>query len=108
MKKDNYLRKKGGTFRIIDIVCAHCDKVLFIYQKDGRGFLKRCYLNRILAPAKFEKLQYDLKIREAKDLENLKCSCGRLIGVPTKYRDGRLAFRLEKGKFKRKLNKKFK
>jgi hypothetical protein len=45
MKKDKYLREKGGTAKIINIKRASCGKLIFVYQKDGPGWLKRCYLN---------------------------------------------------------------
>tara|TARA_Y100000310_G_scaffold345413_1_gene464691 strand:+ start:2019 stop:2345 length:327 start_codon:yes stop_codon:yes gene_type:complete len=108
MKKDKYLRKRGGTAKIINVSCMKCGKLLFIYQKDGPGWLKRCYLNRILSPEKYEKIQHDKKIKTPKDLKNLKCTCGSTIGSPIKHKDNRLAFHLIRGKFKRTLNKSFK
>lgn len=87
---------------MFNILCAQCGEQILYYQKDGIGWLKRCYLNRIFSPEKWEKLQYDKNIKEPKDLPNLICSCGKLIGVPMKHKDGRLAFRLERGTFKRK------
>lgn len=102
IKKDKYLVKRGGTAHIIQVICAKCEAVLLLYQKDGPGWLKRCYLNRILEPKKFSQLQYDGKLNEPKDLPNLICECDNLIGVPMKHKDNRLAFRLERGSFKRK------
>lgn len=102
MKKDKYLRARGGTSQMFNILCAQCGERILYYQKDGIGWLKRCYLNRIFGPEKWEKLQYDKNIKEPKDLPNLVCTCGKLIGVPMKYKDNRLAFRLERGTFKRK------
>jgi len=107
MKKDKYLRARGGTAKIIDVSCARCGAYLFTYQKDGPGWLKRCYLNRILGPEKWEGLQYSSTT--TKDLKNIVCSCGQLIGTPILYnKDSRLAFHLERGNFKRKNNKKVK
>ncbi len=105
MKKDKYFRKRGGTAKIVNISCMKCGKLLFIYQKDGPGWLKRCYFNRIISPEKYEKLQRDKNIKESKNMQNLKCSCGIIIGSPMKHKDGRLAFHLIRGKFKRTLNK---
>lgn len=102
MKKDKYLRKRGGAAKIVNVSCADCGKLLFVYQKDGPGGLKRCYLNRIISP---EKLHHDKTIKEPKDLKNLKCDCGVILGSPIKHKDGRLAFHLIRGKFKRTLNK---
>jgi hypothetical protein len=100
-KKDKYLRERGGTAKIIKVSCMNCGKVIFIYQKDGPGWLKRCYLNRILEPEVYKNLQKNPSIKEPSDLKNLTCTCGEIIGSPIKYKDGRLAFRLLKGKFKR-------
>lgn len=102
MKKDKYLRERGGAAHMINVFCANCGKKILYYQKDGPGWLKRCYLNRIFAPEKWEKLQHDKKITEPKNMPNLVCECGKLIGVPMLHKDDRLAFRLERGSFKRK------
>jgi len=91
---------------MIYVVCAKCKEKVLYYQKDGIGWLKRCYLNRIFAPANLEKLQYDKNIKTPNDLPNLICSCGNLIGTSMIHKDKRLAFRLEKGSFKRKSYKK--
>jgi hypothetical protein len=64
--------------------------------------LKRCYLNRIFAPESLKNLQYDTNITEPADMPNLICECGEVVGYPMKHSDGRLAFRLERGKYKRK------
>jgi hypothetical protein len=101
MKNDKYLRKRGGTAHMIYVICANCGYKVLYYQKDGPGWLKRCYLNRIFAPEKWEKLQHDSSIKEVKDMPNLLCDCGKLIGVPMKHKDDRLAFRMERGNFKR-------
>jgi len=105
MKKDKYLKARGGTAHMIDIGCAKCGALVLYYQKDGPGWLKRCYLNRIFAPTKWESLQHSTDILEAADLPNLVCDCGEILGYPMKHRDGRLAFRLERGKFTRKRSK---
>lgn len=95
------MRARGGTARMIDISCAKCGSLVLNYQKDGIGYLHRCYINRITAPEKYAKLQ-GFDITETKDLPNLICDCGEVIGHPMRHADGRLAFRLERGKFKRK------
>lgn len=38
-------------------------------------------------------------------MPNLVCDCGEIIGYPMKHKDGRLAYHLERGKFKRKRSK---
>lgn len=99
MKNDQYRRARGGTAQMIDVNCTACGRRVLYYQKDGAGSLLRCYLNRIFAPAKWEKLQYECK--STKDMPNLVCDCGNLLGVPMRHRDDRLAFRLVRGKFQR-------
>ena len=94
IKKDKYLRKRGGTAKIIKISCMQCDSLVFVYQKDGTGSLKRCYLNRIISPEYYSN-------KNINELNNLVCACGNVIGSPFKYRDGRLAYHLIRGKFKR-------
>jgi len=95
IKKDKYFRKRGGIAKIIKVSCMNCGRLLFLYQKDGPGWLKRCYLNRII---------YQEGDKE-KELKNLICECGNLVGSPMKYKDGRTAFALIRGKFKRSLFK---
>lgn len=89
IKRDKYFVKKGGLTRILRVRCAKCNKLLFIYQKDGPkgGWLKRCYLNRIIS---------DKKFKPSKPLK-----CCSIIGVPITHKDGRNAFKLIRGKFKR-------
>ncbi len=87
---------------MIYVVCGKCGEKVLYYQKDGIGWLKRCYLNRIFAPENLEKLQYDKDIKSTKDMPDLVCKCGNLIGKPMMHKDNRLAFRLESGSFLRK------
>ena len=101
MKKDQYRRARGGTAQMIDVICSQCGERVLHYQKDGAGHLLRCYLNRIFSPEKYEKLQHEQAICEPKDMPNLVCDCGNLLGVPMRHRDCRLAFRLIRGKFQR-------
>ena len=104
LKKDKFFRDKGGEAKFINVSCMNCGKLLFVYQKDmPRGWLKRCYLNRIVYPEKWSRLQEN--IFDLKNLEYLKCECGELIGSPMKHKDGRLAFHLIRGKFKRTVHK---
>lgn len=102
---DKYLRARGGTSEFIDIRCAICGGLIINYQKDGVGYLHRCYINRIKAPRKYAGLQHDAKMKEPKNLPPLECACGEILGHPMKYIDGRLAYRLERGKFKSRRSK---
>jgi|SRR3989344_2953915 len=95
MKNDKYRRARGGKAFMIHLICKCGTKVLY-YQKDGDGRLKRCYLNRIFAPAELEKLQYgNLAISEISALRCLKCQV--VLGTPIVHHDGRTAFRLRPG-----------
>ncbi|MFA5743185.1 MAG: hypothetical protein WC921_04355 [Candidatus Paceibacterota bacterium] len=97
IKRDKYFRDRESTFVILSIGCAKCGKRILLYQKDGRGGLKRLYLNRILAPEILASLQD--AIRDAKEMKILKCECGADIGIPMLHREGRLAFWLIHGAF---------
>lgn len=99
MKKDKYLRARGGRSKMISISCAKCGKKLIDYQKDGIGYLHRCYLNRIVSPEKFSDLQFDPNVTQPSKMPKLECDCGGLIGIPMKYSDGRLSYRLERGTY---------
>lgn len=113
IKKDKFLKQRGGTTKIIDIFCRKCGKLLLVYQKDGPGWLKRLYLNRILKPEEYSKLQLSPRIKNASDLNKLVCKCGNIIGIPAQHvfrsdgitPDGRLDFELMRGKFIRKMHK---
>ncbi len=98
--KDKYLNERGGTAKIVKVSCTKCGKLVLLYQKDGVGWLKRCYLNRIISPESYFSLQFNKNLTE-KNLRNLFCICGSVIGHPMKHKDGRLAFRLIRGRFKR-------
>lgn len=105
IKKDKYLAKRGGVAKIITVNCQSCKKLIFYYQKDmPRGWLKRCYLNRILAPEKWEKLQHDQSLT-VNSLGNLTCDCDNILGTSMQHKDGRLAYKLIRGKFIRKTAK---
>ncbi len=106
IKRDKYLSERGGTTKIIKVSCGSCGKLIFVYQKDGHGWLKRCYLNRILEPEEYARMQRDYRLKDFRDIKNLVCACGKLLGVPVRHKDGRLAFQLIRGNFKRSLYKK--
>jgi hypothetical protein len=97
------MRARGGKAKMVHINCAKCGNEVLYYQKDGIGFIKRCYLNRIAGPKKWSCLKDDQNIADPKDMPNLICDCGNIIGIPMCYMDGRLAYRMEKGTFAKKL-----
>ena len=84
-RKDKYLKARGGKYKLYDMHCTECKTKLFIYQKDGPGVLKRCYLDRILKRIKLGvTTQY-----------NICLDCKQRIGIPIIYKkENRLAVRL--------------
>ena len=106
LKNDRYRKARGGKATVLDVYCNNCGNKVLVYQKDGIGHLKRCYLNRILAPPELEKLQRDSAIQEPKDMQPLSCqSCKTVVGTPMRYADGRLAFRIRMGFLRKEINK---
>lgn len=102
LKNDRYRNARGGVAFVCELRCAACETPVLVYQKDGRGGLHRCYLNRILAPAHLAALQIDVRINGPSDLANLACGCCcAIIGTPIRHADGRLAFRLRQGSFRK-------
>jgi len=86
IKRDRYLRARGGWAEFYDIRCSKCSTLITVYQKDGPGGFLRLYFNRFFS---------DIKHGEA-----LKCStCNNLIGTRFLYSDGRDAYRLIHGTF---------
>lgn len=92
LKNDKYRKARGGYSRLLEIRCSSCKKILFNYQKDGPGIIKRTYVDRILA---------DIKDK------NLKCkSCNKLIGNLTIYeKENRPAYNIVLGAIKKKIIK---
>ncbi|MFH1631748.1 MAG: hypothetical protein ABIA47_01845 [bacterium] len=92
-KRDEFKKSRGGWSRILELYCAKCDELVLFYQKDGRGSLKRLYLDRIMAPDRISR--YGL-ICQIGDVPNLTCKkCGELLGTPIIFKkEKRKAFRL--------------
>lgn len=97
IKRDKWFRDRESTCTILSIKCSACANEILLYQKDGRGGLKRLYLNRILAPESLAVLQDTTE--SLKQMSVLMCGCGQAIGIPMLHREGRLAFRLVRGSF---------
>ncbi len=104
-RKDKFFRDRDNCAKWWKISCAQCGEGVLLYQKDGRGKLSRCYLNRIFAPTRYAELQND-KTMTVKRMPKLGCpKCNALLGIPMLHREGRLAFRLIRGSWaKQKLN----
>jgi hypothetical protein len=103
LKHDKYRKARGGYSRLLEIHCDHCGNVIALYQKDGPGPLKRMYIDRIVSPKEFAKLQNV----PMKKVPNLICPyCKRLIGISYIYeKEKRLAFRLFEGSVTKKMAK---
>ena len=89
--KDKYSKVRGGRSKFVHIHCVGCDEILFSYQKDGPGSLKRCYLDRIS--------EAHVKIAESSKIECIKCN--KDIGYPMLYKkENSPAFKMLWGNFK--------
>ena len=87
--KDKYSRARGGKSKLAYVTCVKCGKKVLLYQKDGPGWLKRCYLNRIFWPEKYETLQHNKQIKTTGNTPKLLClSCRTVIGLPVRHKDG--------------------
>lgn len=106
LKNDRYRRDAGGKSRLFDISCASCNTHVLVYQKDGEpGNLRKCFLNRILWPSKYDKMVNGGTINSPVQVPNLECpKCSSVLGTPFTYDDGRIAFRIFHGRVSRKPN----
>ncbi len=104
LKKDSFSNARGGNSKLIEIYCSKCGMMAFLYQKDGIGSLHRCYLNRIFEP---EGATGACNLASGSSQNgNLLCKgCGALVGTLMQHSDGRLAFRLVPGAWRKKLHK---
>lgn len=87
LKSDKYKKARGGSSRLLEIVCVKCKVRVCLYQKDGPGMLKRLYLDRMMEPSA------PLTIKE------LRCSsCQAALGMYMIYeQEQRPAYRLVLG-----------
>ena len=95
IKKDKYYKKRGGTHKIYKIHCNGCGKVLYEYQKDGKGALYRLYIDRIIG----KKAKASVMIQD----RLITCDCGKMIDYKYIYRkETRPAIKLFAGAITRK------
>lgn len=90
-KNDKYKKVRGGSSRVLDIICEGCGCHLAYYQKDGSGLLKRMYIDRFI---------------DSTPVGNeLNCfSCERILGNLIDYKkEGRPAYRLYVGAIIKKI-----
>lgn len=98
-------KAKGGQITVYDIHCNTCNERIFVYQKDGKGNILRCYLDRILFPLELASLA-EKKVVKTNDIPNLHCnSCKTLIATPRKRDNGRIAYRMIPGYFHKTFTK---
>ena len=92
-KIDKFKKARGGNSRWLLITCGECKNTICYYQKDGVGFLKRLYLDRIFNNRFTGK--------------NLICNkCKALLGLRYIYeKENRPAFRLFAGVIEKKTVK---
>lgn len=105
IRRDQHFKKRGGFAKVYRIICGDCGQPVLIYQKDGVGHLFRCYLNRIHWPDVVANLSQD-RCLGVETLPPLIClNCENVIGIPMRHHDGRLAFKLRQGNFRKVLYK---
>ncbi len=108
IQRDKYSERREGKSNVYEIACANCDTPLMIYQKDGKGSLIRCYVDRIFAIDNIEGLNKDEDESnpevDLNQINNITCNnCHTLIGTSMIYKpEKRPAFHMIKGAFSRK------
>lgn len=101
IKKDKYFKARDSYAEFWSLACSNCNTPVILYQKDGHGKLYRCYLNRIFAPKEYASLQFTAE--GTKDMPPMKCpNCDALFGKPMLHWEGRLAYVLSRGGWKKK------
>lgn len=94
LKKDKYSKARGGTSKLLDIICTNCKSHVCYYQKDGPGLLKRMYLDRITEYSCENKKNFDC------------LTCGKILGAKIIYeKENRFAYRLFVGSVSKKTVK---
>jgi len=61
IKKDAYRKKRGNFSKIILLKCNKCKNKIGYYQKDGSGWLKRCYLDRLYLLPKLKPPEFKIE-----------------------------------------------
>lgn len=103
LKNDTYKKVRGGTSRLLTIMCPQCGEVVMEYQKDGPGALKRLYIDRIGKNEGLEKC----KNWGVDEMPDVICgACKAVIAKPFVYKkEKRVAFRAVMGGFVKKVVK---
>jgi hypothetical protein len=88
-KNDRFVKSRDGNSKFLYLTCNNCHVPVMIYQKDGKGGLLRCYVDRIFWPL-------DLAEKYANQL--VCSSCNNVIGNSMIYEpEKRPAYRLIPG-----------
>jgi len=97
-------KKMSQKYKAYNIHCGKCDKYILTYHKygSGKGIL-RLYFKNIIAPTEWSNLQAT-SIKEAKPLQCT--SCLEVLGSPIISKGKKGAYRMRRGYFHRKLQKK--
>lgn len=95
VKRDKYSKLYENLFSIIFISCRKCSARVLVYQKDGKqGFLKRCYLNRIITAN-------NSSISKIANSNTMSCpSCHAVLGKRILFK-GRPAYAIIPNSYKR-------
>lgn len=103
INRDRYSERREGKSVIYEISCANCQTPIMLYQKDGKGNLIRCYLDRIYEIKNVEGLDQEDSDPNLSKLRNITCgNCHTLIGTSMIYKpEKRPAFRMRKGTYSR-------
>lgn len=104
IERDKFSERRGGKSTIYEISCASCETSIMHYQKDGKGSLIRCYVDRILDIQNIKPINNNTESTPIEDYKSLICGgCDSLIGTSMVYKpENRLAFYMHKGTFSRK------
>lgn len=91
-KKDKFTHARDGGSKILDLHCRNCDTVFAVYQKDGSGYLRRMYMDRIVSPDSLVGLQNT----NIDDIDPIRCSgCNTIVAMPYIYKkENRNAYRV--------------
>lgn len=102
--KDRFSRARPGGSALLSISCSSCNHPIMIYQKDGRGDLIRCYLDRVYLPENPLEPLDPSDYQSKSDMIPLSCqSCHAVVGTPMIYEsEKRLAYRIIPGTIKKK------
>lgn len=97
----------GKNYKVYTIHCAKCSTYILTYHKFGAGKgILRLYFANIVAPDNLASLARS-DFERISQVPNLQCpACQEVIGVSATSKGKRWVFRMRKGYFHRKIQKK--